>query len=231
MDFYKDTKVDTSRLILYPGFDGVEDMVLIDKETRTCFGKFVAFFERETKLWSIPLREDIEAADTVGLDPFFGAASEEAAKISRELGKPYITIDCKYDSLLHQLSSVNVISNEFIRGNYPDEDVDELFVHYTDNTDGLVVFTFGSKKIIFGRRDDTVHTMTPFSVHVVSTLGAGDTFKAGAIYALNQKMSDEDLVRFAAATAGVACESYPIAYNPPTLKKVNALLSRESTNN
>jgi len=226
VDFYKGTKVDISRLLLYPGFDGVEDMVLIDKDTRTCFGKFVAFFEREKKLWSVPLREDIEAADTVGLDPFFGEASEEAAKIARELDKPYVTIDCKYDSVLHQLSSVNVISNEFIRGNYADADVDELFAQYTKNTEGLVVFTFGSKKIMYGRRDDTVHILTPFSVQVVSTLGAGDTFKAGAIYALNQKMSDEDLVRFAAATAGVACESYPIAYNPPTLEKVNALLSR-----
>jgi len=226
VDFFEKTRVDMSRLVNSPEFDGVEDLVIIDTNTRTCFGRFVEYFSRPKKLWSMPQREDIEAADTVGLDPFFGEASEEVAKIAHELNKPYVTIDCKYDSLLHNLSSVNVISNEFIRGNYAGEDIDELFERYTANSDGLVIFTFGSKKIIYGRKGGPIQIFIPFSVQVVSTLGAGDTFKAGAIYALHQKMNDLDLVRFAAATAGIACESYPIAYNPPTLEKIEELLTR-----
>lgn len=225
-EFFKDKNVDTSRLFNASDFDGVEDLVIIDKHTRTVFGKFDAFYGREEKLWSYPLREDIEAATTVGLDPFFADASEEAAQIAYELHKPYVTIDCAYDSVLNRLSSVNVISNEFRSDKYPEADIDELFEKYTANTDGLVIFTCGSKRIMYGRKGEPVKFLTPFSVNIVSTLGAGDTFKAGAIFALHRHMTDDELVRFAAATAGVACENYPIAFYPPTLEKIHALLRK-----
>jgi sugar/nucleoside kinase (ribokinase family) len=229
LEYFSKTKVDISRLVNDPEFDGVEDLVIIDRDTRTPFGKFEAFFARETKLWNAPEREDIQAASTVGIDPFFGEASESVAKLSKELGKPYVTIDCKFDSLLHRLSAVNIVSAEFIRGNYPDYETEELFTEYTDHSDGLTIFTFGGKNIMYGRRGRSVRSMKPFSVEVKSTLGAGDTFKAGAVYALNKGMSDSELVRFAAATAGVACESYPIAYNPPTLERITKLIESEGT--
>jgi len=226
LEFFRDRDVDTSRLFDAPDFDGVEDMVIIDKHTRTIFGKFGAFYEREIKLWSFPLREDIEASSTVGIDPFFAEASVAAAQMAHDLNKPYVTIDCPYDALLHRLSSVNVVSNEFIRGNYPDEDIAGLFAKYTANTDGLVVFTFGSSKIMYGRKNEPVKYFIPYSVNVVSTLGAGDTYKAGVIYALHRHMDDDEIVRFAAAAAGVACENYPIAYYPPTLEKIHELMNR-----
>jgi len=228
LEYFRDRDVDTSRLFDAPDFDGVEDLVIIDKDTRTIFGKFQSFYERDDKLWSFPFREDIEAASTIGLDPFFTDASEAAAKISHELHKPYVTIDCPFDSLMHRLSSVNIISNEFIRGNYPEESIDVLFAKYTGNTSGLVIFTFGSKKIMYGRKDEPVKFFTPFCVKAVSTLGAGDTFKAGVIYALHRRMDDDSLVRFAAATAGVACENFPIAFYPPTLVKIHELLNRNA---
>ncbi len=227
IDYYANTKVDISRLVNDPDFEGVEDVVIIDSETRTPFGKFAAFFAREKKLWNAPARGDIEAASTVGIDPFFGEASESAAKFSKELGKPYVTIDCKYDSFLHRNSAVNIVSAEFIRENYPDYEIEELFAEYADHTDGLTIFTFGGKNIMYGRRGRSVRSFQPFSVNVKSTLGAGDTFKAGAIYALNKGMSDSELVQFAAATAGIACESYPIAYNPPTLDRIMKLIKPE----
>lgn len=65
--------------------------------------------------------------------------------------------------------------------------------------------------------------MEPYKVDVVSTLGAGDSFKAGAIYALYKGMSDSEIVSFASATAAVACSNFPIAVNPPTLDKISAL--------
>jgi len=226
VEYFKDRGVDTSRLFDAPDFEGVEDMVIIDKHTRTIFGKFGSFYEREIKLWSFPLREDIEASSTVGIDPFFAEASVAAAQMAHDLNKPYVTIDCPYDALLHRLSSVNVVSNEFIRGNYPDEDIAGLFAKYTANTDGLVVFTFGSSKIMYGRKNEPVKYFIPYSVNVVSTLGAGDTYKAGVIYALHRHMDDDEIVRFAAAAAGVACENYPIAYYPPTLEKIHELMNR-----
>jgi len=95
--------------------------------------------------------------------------------------------------------------------------------------DGLVIFTFGSSKIIYGRKSEPVKYFTPYSVNAVSTLGAGDTFKAGVIYALHRHMEDDEIVRFAAAAAGVACENYPIAYYPPTLEKIHELMNRDKS--
>lgn len=226
LEYFRDLNVDTSRLFDAPDFEGVEDIVIIDKHTRTCFGKFDAFFANEKKRWSFPQREDIAAASTVGLDPFFGEASISAAQISHELHKPYVTIDCLYDSVLHMLSSVNVISAEFIRDKYTEENVDVLFEKYTKNTEGLVIFTFGSKNIMYGRKGGPANYFAPYMVNAVSTLGAGDTFKAGAVYALHRRMEDDELVRFAAAAAGVACENYPIAFYPPTLANIHELMKR-----
>jgi fructose-1-phosphate kinase PfkB-like protein len=160
-----------------------------------------------------------------GLDPFFGAESVLVAEYCHELGKPYVTIDCKYDNLVHYYSAVNVISNEFIKSNYAGVAIEELFRQYTDNTDGLVIFTFGAREIFYGRKGEGINKFTPYQVEVVSTLGAGDSFKAGAIYGLLQGMSDRELVSFAAATAAAAvvCGHYPLALYPPTLEQVVAL--------
>lgn len=68
----------------------------------------------------------------------------------------------------------------------------------------------------------------PYPVQVVSTLGAGDSFKAGCIYALLHNMSDDDTVHFAAATAGCACTAFPLPLNPPTLDKIKAIQESES---
>ena len=66
--------------------------------------------------------------------------------------------------------------------------------------------------------------MKPFPVEVRSTLGAGDTYKAGCIYGLLQGMKDEELVRFAAACSAIAISRFPLPLNPPRLEEVQALI-------
>lgn len=219
------SNIDISGLVNAPGFDGVEDLVIIDRHTRTVFGKFTSFFQRKDHMWNMPKKADIEDCTTAGIDPFFGEASEAAARMCKDLGKPYVMIDCRFDSVLHKYSAVNVVSAEYIREQYPDYETEELIEEYTDHSDGLTIFTFGSKNILYGRRGRSVRSIKPFQVNVKSTLGAGDVFKAGAIYALHKGMSDSELVRFAAATAGAACEQFPITKYPPSLDRIHTLFS------
>ncbi len=228
-EWFNKFDVDMKSMTFDETYGGLEDMVLIGGNTRTCFGRFEAYFsDPEHGRWNKPRREDIQNARVVGLDPFFFNESDMVAKYCSELEKKYVTIDCKYDSVLNKFSEVNVVSNEFIRGNYDGEDIEALHAKYTENTNGLVIFTFGARDIMYGRRGQATKRFTPYKVKVESTLGAGDTFKAGAVYALSRGMSDDEIVSFASATAGIACTSYPIALNPPTLEKIQTLQQKGS---
>ena len=91
-------------------------------------------------------------------------------------------------------------------------------------TDGLTILTQGGGEMLYGRRGEEIHRMKPFDVTVRSTLGAGDTFKAGCVYALLNGYSDEETVRFASACSGIAISRFPLPLNPPRLDEVKALI-------
>jgi sugar/nucleoside kinase (ribokinase family) len=214
-------KVDYSRLTYDDTYSGCEDYVFIDKNTRTIFGTFGSFFTK--KHWNTPKKEDIEAANVVGLDPFFMEESILVARYCKELNKKYATIDCEYDSELNRLCEINVISHNFLNEKYPDMDYKNLHKKYTENTDGLVIFTMGADSVMYGRKGEMIKYFSTYKIKPVSTLGAGDCFKAGTVYALNEGMTDIEIVSFASATAAAACLGYPIEYNPPTLDKIRDL--------
>ena len=222
--FYRDKKVDYSSLLFDKNYEGLEDYILIDSKTRTCFGTFGKYFSQPIKRWNRPKKEDIEGAKVVGLDPFFKEESLQVAQLCQEMDKPYVVIDCPFDSELHRLSSVNVISNEYIKGMYPDWSREDIFKAYTENTNGLVILTLGAKEIMYGRKGQVAKYFKPYQVEVVSTLGAGDTFKAGCVYAILKDMNDEEIVSFASACAGIACTKFPIPLNPPYLEEVEDLI-------
>ena len=78
--------------------------------------------------------------------------------------------------------------------------------------------------MLYGRKGQPMKRMKPFSVEVKSTLGAGDTFKAGCVYGLLHGMKDDELVRFASACSGIAISRFPLPLNPPTMEEVRALM-------
>ena len=80
--------------------------------------------------------------------------------------------------------------------------------------------------MLYGRKGGEIHKMKPFNVEVKSTLGAGDTFKAGCVYGLLHNMSDDELVRFASACSGVAISKFPLPIYPPKLEEVQNLLKK-----
>lgn len=220
LDFYKDKNVDLSLMISDPSFDGEEDYVLIDKNTRTCFGQFGAYFANPVHRWKTPKIEELKGCKVAGIDPFFLDTSDYVAKLCVEAKLPYVTIDCKPDSYLHIHSAINAVSNEFIGNEFPNEDREALLKRYMEASDGLTIFTLGAKEVMYGRKGGEIKRFKPYSVKVESTLGAGDTFKAGCVYALFKGMSDDDAVAFASAVAGCACMKFPIPLNPPTLERV-----------
>lgn len=227
-DFLIKYGIDCSGLQFDPGFDGVQDLVLIDKDSRTVFGKFNNYFSSE-KRWSQPDQTAISNAKIISLDPFFGEESDLVAQYCVASRKKYVTIDCMPESIINKNAAATVISNEFIRNNFPNEKIDDLCQKYTTASNGLIIFTFGPKEILYSRKGAPIRKIAPFKVDVKSTLGAGDTFRAGVVYGILNNLSDEETVKFAAATAASVCMRFPMALNPPTINEIQSIINNNIT--
>lgn len=226
-DFYKDKSVDLSSLFFDPDYEGLMDYVVIAGLVRSPMGVFQSLYEPGAKHpWNMPKEEDIAGCKVAAIDPFFLEATQATAELCVKHGKPYVTIDCHHDSFLHQHAAINVVSKECTGSEqYKDMSVEEIYQLLTDTTDGLVIITRGEKAMIYGRKGQPMKSMKPFSVEVKSTLGAGDTYKAGCIYGLLQGMSDDEIVRFASAYSAIAISRFPLPLNPPTMGEVEATLN------
>lgn len=200
--------IDTSRLQLKSDYRGVEELVIADNRTRTVFGTYIKLFSTGRQ-WNEPCREDIQAAKVVSLDPFFRDESLAVSRICKEMGKPYITVDCKYDDEIAMNASAIIIAGEYRRGTYPDERTEILFCKYLENATGLVIFTSGRKDILFGRRGQVAQRFEPYKIRTVDTTGAGDSFRAGVVYGFLQNWPAETIIHFASALAAYVCETFP----------------------
>ncbi len=225
MDFYKDKSVDLSSLYFDPDYEGLMDYVVIAGLVRSPMGVFQSLYEGGAKKrWNMPKETDIAECKVAAIDPFFLEKTQAAAELCVKHRKPYVTIDSRHDSYLHQHCAINVLSKECTGcDQYGDKSIEEIYQLLTDTTDGLVIITRGEKDMIYGRKGQPMKLMKPFSVEVKSTLGAGDTFKAGCIYGLANDMSDDEIVRFASACSAVAISRFPLPLNPPTLDEVKQL--------
>ena len=141
----------------------------------------------------------------------------------RKHGIPYVTIDSPHDSPLHQHAAVNVVSKECTGQYYADIKPEAVMERMMETAEGLTILTQGGGDMLYGRQGEKIHRMKPFSVEVKSTLGAGDTFKAGCVYGLLHGMPDKELVRFASACSAVAISRFPLPLYPPRLEEVQTL--------
>jgi len=225
-EFYKDKTVDLSSLYFDPSYEGLMDYVVIAGLVRSPMGMFQALYEPgAAKRWSMPKEDDVIDCKVAAIDPFFMEETQSVAELCKKHQKPYVTIDCRHDTYLHKNSAINVISKECTSYYFENGiNIDDIYQLMIDNTDGLVIITSGEKEMIYGRKGQPMKKMKPFTVDVRSTLGAGDTFKAGCIYGLLKNMSDDELVRFASACSAIAISRFPLPINPPTLEEVNSLL-------
>ncbi len=224
--FYANKTVDLSSIYFDPDWEGLVDHVLIAGAYRTPMGRFQHLYEAGIQRWNDPKEQDIIDCQVVGIDPYFKEATQKVAELCVKHGKPYVTIDCKHDTYLHQHAAINVLSHECTGGDYKGHTLEEVYQLLTDNTEGLVIITAGENGMYYGRKGEPMKHMPAFKVDVRSTLGAGDTYKAGCVYALLHGMSDEETVRFAAACSAVAITAFPLPLNPPTWEKINALLTQ-----
>ena len=225
--FYRDRKVDLSPLHIWKDDPGVMDYVVIAGLVRSPMGRFQTLFSSGKRWWSIPQEKDIVDCKAVAIDPFFGKESLQAMEICRKHGIPYVTIDSPHDSPLHQHAAVNVVSKECTGQHYAGMQPEAVMERMMETAEGLTILTQGGGDMLYGRKGAALHRMKPFDVEVRSTLGAGDTFKAGCVYGLLHGMADDALVRFASACSAMAISRFPLPLHPPKLEEVRALIDMQ----
>ena len=218
--------MDLSLLTFLMDTPGVMDYVVIAGLVRSPMGRFQTLFSDGSRWWNIPREEDLQGCKVAAIDPFFREESDKVAQLCIQLGIPYVTIDSPHDTFLHQHAAINVVSGECLHNHYQGRHPEEIMPLMQETAEGLTIITSGGGEMLYGRKGQEIQRMKPFSVEVKSTLGAGDTYKAGCVYALLHGMSDEDTVRFASACSGIAISRFPLPLNPPTLKEVNALIAK-----
>ena len=222
-EFYSEKQVDLSSLH-YTEEPGVMDYVVIAGLVRSPMGRFQTLYASGKRWWNIPKEEDIAGCKAAAVDPYFGEESLLAADICRRLGIPFVTIDSPHNSILHKQAAVNVVSKECTAEHYAGMAAEDILALMQQESDGLTIITQGGGEMLYARRGEEIHRMKPFPVEVRSTLGAGDTFKAGCVYGLLHGMSDDDLVRFASACSGIAISRFPLPLNPPKLEEVQEMI-------
>lgn len=225
-EFYRYKNVDLSLLTFLMDTPGVMDYVVIAGLVRSPMGRFQTLFSDGSRWWNIPREEDLQGCKVAAIDPFFREESDKVAQLCIQLGIPYVTIDSPHDTFLHQHAAINVVSGECLHNHYQSRSPEEIMPLMQETANGLTIITSGGGEMLYGRKGQEIQRMKPFSVEVKSTLGAGDTYKAGCVYALLHGMSDKDTVRFASACSGIAISRFPLPLNPPTLKEVNALIAK-----
>lgn len=223
--FYEDTTVDLSSLYFDAEYEGLMDYVVVAGLVRSPMGTFQTLYANGEKRWNAPKEEDIAGAKVAGIDPFFMEETLKTAELCVKYKVPYVTIDSPHTDYLHKHSAINVVSKECLLEHYKGVAKEEVFEKLISATDGLVVITTGQNDMIYGRKTTGIHYMPVFRTDVKSTLGAGDTFKAGCIYGLLHGFSDEEIVRFASAASAVAISRYPLPLYPPKLDEINYILS------
>jgi sugar/nucleoside kinase (ribokinase family) len=141
-------------------------------------------------------------------------------------GVEYVTIDCHWENVIAQQARAVVCSREFLEREYPEADRMELLAQYHASCRGLIILTFGAQEIVYQGADQAQPaSFKPYTVEVIDTLGAGDTFRAGVMYGVLQKKCDCEVVQFASACAAVSCTRFPSVYEPPTLEEVTRLIA------
>ena len=211
--------IDTQRLTVKQGFAGVREIVFSDERSRTIFGNYVDLLST-TRKWNVPQKADLAKVRIVCVDPPFQAESALVGTYAVELGIPFVSIDCPYDTPLSSAASAVILSGEYRHRAYPQAGLADLFAEYQQRAQGMVVFTVGDDAVLYGRRESPIRQFKPYPVRVIDSAGAGDSFRAGVIFGMLQQWSDDQTIQYAAAVAAMVCASFPGVLNSATHAEV-----------
>jgi ribokinase len=172
----------------------------------------------------------LDNADFLLVDGLMAEASIYAARKAKEKNIPVMLDAGRVREGMVELARLCdyvVSSEEFAKELFRDDKLfhpEKAVIDMKSFGPKAVTITLGERGCITAAGDE--HFYTPaFKVEVVDTTGAGDVFHGGYIYGLLQKWDIKDVVRFAAAFAGLKCRKLGGRAGIPDLDEVKKLMN------
>jgi sulfofructose kinase len=169
----------------------------------------------------------MQQARMLSVDAYGHDERDRAANVAVALRKPVISADAIWPQYpLAGLSDAVVISNVWLRANFPAVFEYDHALDLQTQGAGAVIITDGAHPLLVVRADGSAFGVEPYEIaKVVDTSGAGDLFKAGLIYGwLQPDWPLEQKVIFACAAAGLTCARDRTKDPPPSLDEIRALM-------
>ena len=131
----------------------------------------------------------------------------------------------RHDSngLLTKVSHV-VFSAEGLRATAGTDHLGRALIDVSKMTKAFVAVTDGANDVLW-LKDGELRQIPAFTVDVVDTLGAGDTFHGAFTLMLAEGKSEREAMRFSAAAAALKCTRYGGILGAPTRAEVEAFLA------
>ncbi len=171
------------------------------------------------------LTEDLmRRARLLSVDVYGKDERDEAARIARRLGRPVVSADAVWTNYsLASLSDLIVISRDFLVGYFPGVYIYDHALDLQKAGAGAIIITHGQKPVLVVDRHGRPSYVEPFPVTATDTTGAGDVFKAAAIYGQLQSWDLVSTTRFACAAASLYIAQPRGQDQAPDLSKVTQL--------
>jgi len=128
-------------------------------------------------------------------------------------------------ALLAAVSHV-VFSAEGLRATAGTDHLGRALIDIGKQTNAFVAVTDGANDVLW-LKDGELRQIPAFTVDVVDTLGAGDTFHGAFTLMLAEGKSEREAMRFAAAAAALKCTRYGGILGAPARDEVEAFLARQ----
>jgi len=167
------------------------------------------------------------------VDPNLGDSSLNAAELARQSGARIYWMDfpipaAKNSPNYQALDVWQSSTDQFGEPKNSEKNL-EFVQQFHDQTGALVILSDGKFGFYACGENLVARHYEPFHVTPqVDSTGAGDCFRAGMIYSLEQGKSLGDCFAFAAAAGSLACRGLGATATIPSLEEINSLIHSQS---